>query len=62
MVRLPTTRGIKESPEGREFIRRSAAAWGHAHLAAGGEPEQVAAITEFYAPSISSQADKECTP
>lgn len=37
-----------------EFIRRSAAAWGEAHLAAGGEPEHVAAAveatTKFYAP------------
>lgn len=43
---------IERSPEGREFIRRSAAAWGEAHLAAGGEPEHVAAAvaatTEFY--------------
>ncbi|MFD4402083.1 SRPBCC domain-containing protein [Nocardia sp. NPDC058499] len=42
-----------KSPEGREFIRRSAAAWGEAHLAAGGEPGHVAAAveatTEFYA-------------
>ncbi|MFH5230404.1 SRPBCC family protein [Antrihabitans spumae] len=57
--------GLEESPEGREFIRRSAAAWGHAHLAAGGEPEQVAAAvtatTEFYAPSTSSHAEKEST-
>ena len=40
------------SPEEREFIRRSAAAWGQAHLTAGGEPEQVAAAieatTQFY--------------
>ncbi|WP_424186760.1 SRPBCC domain-containing protein [Actinokineospora sp. G85] len=42
------------SPEGREFVRRSAAAWGQAHLAAGGEPGHVAAAveatTKFYAP------------
>ncbi|MEV8377247.1 SRPBCC domain-containing protein [Kribbella sp. NPDC056861] len=46
--------GIEKSPEGREFIRRSAAAWGQAHLAGGGEPEFVAAAveatTKFYAP------------
>jgi len=45
---------FRKSPEGREFSRRSAAAWGEAHLAAGGEPEQVAAAVEatagFYAP------------
>lgn len=44
---------FKKSPEGREFSRRSAAAWGQAHLAAGGEPEHVAAAVEattFYAP------------
>jgi uncharacterized protein YndB with AHSA1/START domain len=45
---------VQKSPEGREFIRRSAAAWGEAHLAAGGEPERVAAAveatTKFYAP------------
>ncbi|WP_346623747.1 SRPBCC domain-containing protein [Blastococcus montanus] len=45
---------VQQSPEGREFIRRSAAAWGDAHLAAGGEPEHVAAAVEatttFYAP------------
>ena len=35
-----------KSPEGREFSRRSAAAWGQAHLAAGGDPEQVAAAVE----------------
>lgn len=42
------------SPEGREFSRRSAAAWGQAHLAAGGDPQQVKAAvkatTDFYAP------------
>lgn len=42
------------SPEGREFSRRSAAAWGQAHLAAGGDPQQVnaavKATTDFYAP------------
>ena len=46
---------FQTSPEGLEFSRRSAAAWGEAHLAAGGEPEQVAAAveatTEFYAPN-----------
>ncbi|MEV4470440.1 SRPBCC domain-containing protein [Nonomuraea sp. NPDC049504] len=42
---------VEKSPE---FVRRSAAAWGEAHLAAGGEPEHVAAAveatTQFYAP------------
>lgn len=37
-----------------EFSRRSAAAWGRAHLAAGGDPEHVAAAvaatTHFYVP------------
>ncbi|GAA1430439.1 SRPBCC family protein [Microlunatus lacustris] len=41
-------------PEGREFARRSASAWGEAHLAAGGDPDQVAAAvaatTAFYVP------------
>lgn len=45
---------LEKSPEAREFIRRSAAAWGEAHLAAGGAPAQVAAAVEattrFYAP------------
>ncbi|ONK15901.1 SRPBCC family protein [Streptomyces sp. MP131-18] len=45
---------FEKSPEGREFGRRSAAAWGQAHLAAGGEPEHVAAAveatTKFYVP------------
>jgi uncharacterized protein YndB with AHSA1/START domain len=45
---------FEKSPEGREFSRRSAAAWGDAHLAAGGEPEHVAAAveatTKFYVP------------
>ncbi|MBB6551547.1 SRPBCC domain-containing protein [Nonomuraea rubra] len=45
---------FEKSPEGREFGRRSAAAWGRAHLAAGGEPEHVAAAveatTKFYVP------------
>ncbi|WP_312858352.1 SRPBCC domain-containing protein [Pseudonocardia pini] len=45
---------LEKSPEGREFSRRSAAAWGRAHLAAGGEPEHVAAAVEattaFYVP------------
>lgn len=45
---------FERSLEGREFIRRSATAWGEAHLAAGGEPDQVAAAVEattrFYAP------------
>lgn len=45
---------FESSPEAREFSRRSAAAWGAAHLAAGGEAEQVAAAvkatTTFYVP------------
>ncbi|WP_167481578.1 MULTISPECIES: SRPBCC domain-containing protein [Amycolatopsis] len=45
---------FEKSPEGREFSRRSAAAWGEAQLAAGGDPEHVAAAveatTKFYAP------------
>ncbi len=45
---------LASSPEVREFTRRSAAAWGQAHLAAGGDPEHVAsaveATTQFYAP------------
>ncbi|AOS64952.1 SRPBCC domain-containing protein [Actinoalloteichus hymeniacidonis] len=45
---------FEKSPEGREFSRGSAAAWGQAHLAWGGEPEQVAAAveatTKFYVP------------
>jgi uncharacterized protein YndB with AHSA1/START domain len=45
---------FESSPEAREFSRRSAAAWGEAHLAAGGDPEQVAAAveatTKFYVP------------
>ena len=42
------------TPDGREVVRRGAAAWGRAHLAAGGAPEQVAAAVAatigFYAP------------
>ena len=45
---------FESSPEAREFGRRSAAAWGAAHLAAGGDPERVAAAVEattaFYVP------------
>lgn len=45
---------FEESPEAREFVRRSAESWGQAHLSAGGEPEKVAAAvaatTEFYSP------------
>jgi len=48
-----------KSPEGREFSRRSAAAWGKAHLAAGGDPEQVAAAvaatTKFYVPDLADR-------
>lgn len=47
------------SPAGREFSRRSAAAWGEAHLAAGGTPTDVAAAvkatTAFYAPTEDAQ-------
>ncbi|WDZ84496.1 SRPBCC family protein [Micromonospora cathayae] len=46
--------GFESSPEAREASRRSAAAWGEAHLAAGGDPAQVAAAveatTKFYVP------------
>jgi uncharacterized protein YndB with AHSA1/START domain len=46
--------GFESSPEARELCRRSAAAWGEAHLAAGGDPEAVqaavAATTAFYVP------------
>ena len=46
---------FEASPEARELCRRSAAAWGEAHLAAGGDPElvaaAVAATTEFYVPA-----------
>ncbi|GAA1385038.1 SRPBCC family protein [Pseudonocardia kongjuensis] len=45
---------FQASPDGREFSRRSAAAWGEAHLAGGGDPDQVAAAVEattaFYLP------------
>jgi uncharacterized protein YndB with AHSA1/START domain len=45
---------FEASPEARELTRRSAAAWGEAHLAAGGDPEAVAAAvkatTQFYVP------------
>lgn len=45
---------FEASPEAREFSRRSAAAWGKAHLASGADPEQVAAAveatTKFYVP------------
>ena len=45
---------FESSPEGRELARRSAAAWGEAHLAAGGDPQLVAAAveatTKFYVP------------
>lgn len=46
---------FEQSPEGRELSRRSAQAWGAAHLAAGGDPERVAAAvaatTDFYVPA-----------
>lgn len=42
------------SRQGREVARRSAALWGEAHLAGGGDPDHVAAAvratTAFYAP------------
>ena len=45
---------LTASPAGHEFSRRSAAAWGEAHLAGGGDPDHVAsaveATTAFYAP------------
>jgi uncharacterized protein YndB with AHSA1/START domain len=45
---------FESSPEAREISRRSAAAWGEAHLAAGGDPALVAAAvratTAFYVP------------
>jgi hypothetical protein len=45
---------FESSPEARELSRRSAAAWGEAHLAASGDPQQVAAAVEattrFYVP------------
>lgn len=46
---------FRTSPAGHEFSRRSAAAWGEAHLAGGGAPDHVAAAVEattaFYLPS-----------
>ncbi|MGN9844941.1 SRPBCC family protein [Nonomuraea sp. H19] len=43
-----------QTDEGRRFITSSSQAWGEAHKAAGGDPEQVAAtvagVTAFYAP------------
>jgi uncharacterized protein YndB with AHSA1/START domain len=48
---------FESSPEARELSRRSAAAWGEAHLAAGGDPEvvkaAVEATTKFYVPDES---------
>ncbi|MFE0022714.1 SRPBCC family protein [Amycolatopsis sp. NPDC059021] len=45
---------FRASVAGREFVRRSAAAWGEAHLAGGGDPVHVAAAVEattaFYVP------------
>lgn len=45
---------FETSPGGRDFSKRSAAFWGEAHLAAGGEPRKVAdaveATIQFYAP------------
>jgi uncharacterized protein YndB with AHSA1/START domain len=47
---------FEASPEAAEFSRRSAEAWGQAHLAAGADPEQVAAAVEattrFYVPDL----------
>jgi uncharacterized protein YndB with AHSA1/START domain len=52
---------FEKSTEGREFSRRSAAAWGQAHLAAGGTPQQVAAAveatTKFYVPDLADRDD-----
>lgn len=52
---------LQKSPEGHEFTRRSATAWGEAHLAAGGPPDQVKAAveatTKFYAPALANQDD-----
>ncbi|NJQ04513.1 SRPBCC family protein [Streptomyces lonarensis] len=49
---------FQTSPVGHEFVRRSAAAWGQAHAAAGGDPAHVAAAVEattaFYAPEQSA--------
>ena len=49
---------FRTSPEGREFVRRSASAWGEAHLAAGGDPRHAAsaveATTAFYAGEASA--------
>lgn len=49
---------FEASPEARELSRRSAAAWGEAHLAAGGEPVAVAAAVQattlFYVPEQES--------
>jgi uncharacterized protein YndB with AHSA1/START domain len=56
LARLLTDGDTANQEELSEFIRRSAAAWGEAHLAAGGEPAQVAAAveatTKFYAPDV----------
>jgi hypothetical protein len=45
---------FESSPEARELSRRSAVAWGEAHLDAGGDPEAVKAAVEattnFYVP------------
>lgn len=45
---------LEGSPEVRELVRRSAAAWGRAHAATGADPRTVAAAVEattaFYAP------------
>ncbi|MBB1159835.1 SRPBCC family protein [Amycolatopsis dendrobii] len=49
---------FRTSPEGREFVRRSAVAWGEAHLVAGGDPQHAAsaveATTAFYAGEASA--------
>jgi hypothetical protein len=45
---------FRNLPKGREFARRSAAAWGEAHLAAGGEPDQVASAVEATTTGFSS--------
>jgi uncharacterized protein YndB with AHSA1/START domain len=53
-VEIANPSEFESSPEAREFSRLSAAAWGAAHLAAGGDPAQVEAAveatTKFYVP------------
>src|SRR5690606_20317552 len=51
------------SPEGRQFITESSRAWGEAHAASGGSPEEVATAvkntTAFYAPPIDPPTDPQ---